>query len=203
MGRPSNAGARRSEIIQAAIRLVGQHGFAGTTTAAIARAAGLAPGLIHYHFKDKQEILLAVVEALAATAQQRLQLRLHADQEGEPLNAWIEARLGLGADAELSAVAAWVMIGREAISDPQVRAPYQAALQRELDLLRDLLTGYARAQGRQATGVDRLAISALTFAEGCFSLASATRDLLPVGFAAGALRQLLHATVASWPPGPG
>lgn len=52
----------QERIIAAARRLFGENGFRGTTTAEIARSAGVAEGSIYRYFKDKKELFVACVE---------------------------------------------------------------------------------------------------------------------------------------------
>ena len=47
---------RRDAILEAAIGVLAQHGFAAATTDAIARAAGLSKGGLYWHFKSKDDI---------------------------------------------------------------------------------------------------------------------------------------------------
>ncbi len=53
--------ARRKQILDAAIELIAEQGFARTTIKQIARRAGVADGTIYNYFKNKEDILLAVV----------------------------------------------------------------------------------------------------------------------------------------------
>ena len=62
MGRPSNAEQRRPQIVRAAVRVVARHGFDGASVQAIAKEAGLSPGLLHHHFGSKADILYAVLD---------------------------------------------------------------------------------------------------------------------------------------------
>ena len=68
MARSSNTEARRSEITAALLAVIARHGYEKATIQAIAAQAGLAPGLIHYHFKSKQEILVSLIGAIDAEA---------------------------------------------------------------------------------------------------------------------------------------
>jgi AcrR family transcriptional regulator len=56
--------ARREAILAAAVVEFAQHGFAATTTDAIARAAGLSKGGLYWHFKSKDEILVALLDQI-------------------------------------------------------------------------------------------------------------------------------------------
>ena len=76
MGRPSNTEERRQQIVAGLLRVMSERGYERASVAEIARAASLSPGLVHYHFKDKQEILLTAVEQLAARVRTRVSTRL-------------------------------------------------------------------------------------------------------------------------------
>ena len=56
---------RRAQILDAARTVLSRQGYAETSTKDIAREAGVAPGLLHYYFDSKEEILVQVVEQLA------------------------------------------------------------------------------------------------------------------------------------------
>lgn len=56
---------RREQIVQAALGLFAEKGFARTTTRDIANAAGIAEGTIYNHFASKEELLLAFVKSAA------------------------------------------------------------------------------------------------------------------------------------------
>lgn len=71
MARTPNTEARRAEITRALLTVIAQHGYERATIQSIAAQAGLAPGLIHYHFKSKQEILVSLIEMMAGVARAR------------------------------------------------------------------------------------------------------------------------------------
>jgi AcrR family transcriptional regulator len=54
---------KRERLVAAACQLLHQQGIEKTTLAEIAQAAGVPPGNVYYHFKTKDEIIAAVVEA--------------------------------------------------------------------------------------------------------------------------------------------
>lgn len=45
-------------ILDAAAESFGEQGFRGASMSAVAKAAGVSKGLLHYHFKNKEELLL-------------------------------------------------------------------------------------------------------------------------------------------------
>jgi TetR/AcrR family transcriptional repressor of bet genes len=67
VGRPSNSAERRAQIVAAMVQVVAAMGYERATVQEVARVAGLAPGLLHYHFKSKREVFLAMAEHLIAS----------------------------------------------------------------------------------------------------------------------------------------
>ncbi|MDD2540201.1 MAG: TetR/AcrR family transcriptional regulator [Desulfuromonadaceae bacterium] len=55
---------RQIQITEAALKVIGQKGINGATTAEIASAAGISEGNIYRHFKNKEEIFIAVVNKI-------------------------------------------------------------------------------------------------------------------------------------------
>ena len=54
---------RREQIIDAALRVFAEKGFAHATNSEIAREAGnMTPGLIYYYFKSKEDLLKVVLQ---------------------------------------------------------------------------------------------------------------------------------------------
>jgi len=191
MPRKPNTDARRAQIVAGLLAAMAEHGYERASIQAIGRQAGLAPGLIHYHFKNKEEILLELVRSLAGVAQARYaELAAQAQAPEARLQAWLQARLGHGPGADPQAVAAWVMIGAEAVRQPQVREVYQAALGEELALATGLLRDCLAARAKSTASAGSLAASLLAFIEGAFQLASAARGIMPEGYAAGMAQQL-------------
>ena len=58
------APGRRGEIVRAAARVLGRSGYSDSSIKQIALEAGVAPGLVHYYFASKEELLVAVVHDL-------------------------------------------------------------------------------------------------------------------------------------------
>jgi AcrR family transcriptional regulator len=55
---------RREQILDCAVRLFGEHPYAAVSTTELARAAGVARGLINHYFGTKRELYLEVVRRL-------------------------------------------------------------------------------------------------------------------------------------------
>lgn len=58
---------KREEIISAARRLFLSSGYEATAISRLAQAAGVTPNTIYWYFKDKDDVLVAVLDAELAT----------------------------------------------------------------------------------------------------------------------------------------
>jgi AcrR family transcriptional regulator len=63
---------RRQDFVEAAVRVIAEHGLADATTRRIAEAAGAPLASLHYCFRSKEELFVAVFEAQATMLGQRL-----------------------------------------------------------------------------------------------------------------------------------
>lgn len=57
---------RRQQLIDSTIAVLARKGYAGLTVAEVAKEAGLSAGIVIFHFNSKDELLGAVLGALAA-----------------------------------------------------------------------------------------------------------------------------------------
>ena len=187
MARPSNTEERRGQIVQGLLRVMAERGYERASIAEIARAAGLSAGLVHYHFTHKQEVLLALVEQLAARSAARVKARLERTRGGAraQVEAFLDAFLATGEDADPDAVAAWVTISAEAVRQPEVRAAYAKVVRADLGHLEELV---GSVLGRRRAR----AVAAGLFAaiQGYFVLAAAAPELIPPGSAAGTVKRM-------------
>ena len=77
LGKKEEAEQTRARVIDAAITLFAKRGFASTSTHDLARAIGMTPGVLYWHFADKEAILAAVLDEL----QRRLFVALTREEE--------------------------------------------------------------------------------------------------------------------------
>ena len=191
MARPTNTQQRRTEILDAFLNVMAQEGYAKATIQAIAKQAGLRSGLIHYHFKNKQEILIELVKQVSASVQERYQdLAAHANTPQEKLKAFIDARLAKGETSNPQAVAAWVVIGTEAIRQTEVREEYEKIISDQQDLLEKLIAASTSSK-RINTHIRKTAAICLAAIEGAFQLSVAAQNVMPTAYAAESLFALL------------
>ncbi|MFF0989568.1 TetR/AcrR family transcriptional regulator [Kocuria nitroreducens] len=57
---------RRTQLIDVTLELVAEHGYAGTSLARIARAAGITKGAVLYHFPSKDAVIAAARDQVLA-----------------------------------------------------------------------------------------------------------------------------------------
>src|SRR5690349_14847323 len=71
MGDEERGDRRRTQILDAAARVLADRGYHRTTVRDIAREAGIADGTIYLYFSSKQELLLALIAQLGRVAERR------------------------------------------------------------------------------------------------------------------------------------
>ena len=200
MPRPSNTDARRAQITAALLAVMARQGYEKATIQAIAAEAGLAPGLVHYHFGSKQEILVQLVHTLAGAARARAQaFAALATTPLERLDAFLQARLGLGDGASSDAVAAWVMVATEAVRQDEVRAIYRAVVAEEFARLETLLADALRQRGRDPDCAGSIAAGLMALISGAFQMSTAAPGLMPAGYAAAAAHHLAVSSIEAAP----
>lgn len=115
---PERHRRRREAVTSAAAALFAERGFARTTTAEIARAAGISTGNLFYYFPDKPAIFRAIFEQDIPTS--RALFEAHADTV-EPLTSILDVVSALAAPArEEIAPGLMVELLRQAGEDPQL-----------------------------------------------------------------------------------
>jgi AcrR family transcriptional regulator len=85
----------RARLLDAAVQVIREKGFYGTTLEEVARRAGMTRGAIYGNFKDKDELFLAVVETRwrpIVPIRQGATLKEHLRIVGEAVVAAIPAR---------------------------------------------------------------------------------------------------------------
>jgi AcrR family transcriptional regulator len=120
---------RRAQVLEAARVVFARDGFAGASTAAVAREANVTRGLVHHYFGSRRELFLGLLEELA----ERLPAAIRTDLEGLPL----EDVVRINGTALLDAVErdrdAWVALLGAAGSDPDVEQILDRARDQAID----------------------------------------------------------------------
>lgn len=184
-----NTAERRVEIVDAMLRVLADQGWAKATIARVAREAGLTPGLLHYHFQSKQEILVELVHRIETEHESRIRrLSMQATTPTQRVQAMVLAYLKAGDEADASAVATWVIIVSEAIRQPEVRDAFSDAILRLTAPMRLAIQDGLDAGEFNTGGLDAEACAAAVMAcvQGYYNLGVAARNTIPRGSAAPA-----------------
>ncbi|MCP5206506.1 MAG: TetR/AcrR family transcriptional regulator [Hahellaceae bacterium] len=192
MGRPSNTEQRKQEIVEALLRVMSECGYEKASIQIIAKEAGLAPGLIHYHFKTKQEILLALVNWIAFSATERLEkMSEEVSDPWEKLGAFINARLAKGETELPQVVSAWVVIAGESIRQPEIKEVYQGLIEKQLEMLKTLIAEVWQGKSIESKEVVHLSAIIIAAMEGAFQLSATANEIMPKNYAAQSVLALI------------
>ncbi len=156
LSKKEQAERTRAKIIDAAIRLFAKRGFASTSTQDLAKAIGMTPGVLYWHFDGKEDLLIAVLAEL-----QRRMLAL-LDQEAESakglaIGDTIQAMIARVADVVVRFQENLLLvgvIGAEATdSNPRVEKALREVYGQFAQVMRGLLERAAK-EGLVDAGVD-------------------------------------------------
>jgi len=139
---------RRHELIRATIAVIARQGYTGTTLAQVAKQAGVATGLVNFHFQSKERLFRETFLHLSAEYEE-VWLRHLEEAGGDPrrrLDAMIEAYFDRRIFTR-EKLAVWFTFW----SDAALRDRYRAAATRvERRYLAEMDAGIAALIGRGA-----------------------------------------------------
>ena len=184
------------------MRALAEHGYAGSSVASIAREAGLAPGLVHYYFGSKQEMLLELLESIRTAIRARRDERLEraGDDPRARLFALTDALLEHDPSGGTAPVeATWIVIAAEAVHQPAVREAYGAMLVELVDRLETGLREVLRAEKRVVRDVRSLAAAIAAGIQGVYQMDAAAPGTARRGSSAPALRHMVAGLIEAQP----
>lgn len=120
--RPSS----RTEILDAAMRVVDAEGGAEITYESVAREAGLTKAGLMYHFPSKDALMIGVIEHVIARWQAELREELGVPFEESTLAQRVQAFVGFAGEGGVKQ--GDFVIFAEAVRRPQLSAPWLAYL---------------------------------------------------------------------------
>lgn len=168
---PRPATDKRQRLTAAAATLVREHGMDGATIAAIADAAGVAPGSVYYYFKSKDEVAQAVADAALSRRRAELAEWSESATPADRLRAYVAAM----ADRKSHALAGDTSVGLALL----LRTSTPNAAQTAADVVRET-TEWAATQytelGFAGDAAAARALHLVTGIEGAAALAHATGD---------------------------
>jgi AcrR family transcriptional regulator len=142
------APARRQALIETAVRVFSSGGYRGSTTADIARAAGVSEPILYRHFESKRDLYLAAVDHVWQEVRRKWEAAIAAEPDPRRwLAVCADSYLTIGRDKAVLAEL-WVQALAEANADPELRRH----LRRHMKDVHGFLTGVIR-RSQEAGGV--------------------------------------------------
>jgi AcrR family transcriptional regulator len=144
---------RRASVLHTACGLFAGRSFRGTTTADIAREAGVTEPVLYRHFASKRDLYLACLDAVWVRVQALWEKAL--EREPEPSN-WLraigKAYLEERGAARIVMVDLWIQALTEAADDPEIRRALRGQLRDVHKFVTDVIR---RAQAAGGIVADR------------------------------------------------
>lgn len=93
--------ATRNDLINIARRLFSEHGFSGTALSDIQQASGMTKGAFYHHFRSKEDMALALLDAVRDDyARQLIEPAMAAKTPGQRLVALLDGLVALNRQPE-------------------------------------------------------------------------------------------------------
>ncbi len=194
----------RARILDVAMHLVGEIGYAGATNGRIAEAANLTRGAMLYHFPDRESLVEAVVAHIQTLRTQLLETAAATAPRGpDRTDHAIDAYWRLLHDPSFVAFAE---LERAARTDPLVQARVaeaQAAFDRAEvgDHLFDLVQGGTGARLQAGRDLARFMLEGLAQARLAYDAEARTENLLAVVKRAARMLNRKGSEQDLWPEG--
>lgn len=108
--------ATRAKLLEAAVRVLVRHGYAGAATTRIVEEAGVSRGAMLHHFPTKAQLMQAVLEHVLAVRERAFHDALAQADDEDPVSRVIDAFWGaVGAE---EAFVPWIELTVAARTDP-------------------------------------------------------------------------------------
>lgn len=176
----------RQNIATAMAELLPRYGYRGTSIKRLANHADLRPGLVHYYYKSKADILAVVIEQAAEQLHERIDQAVDCSASQDvQLDQWIDATLGLHRPPASASMATWCTVVAEAPAHPEIVSLVNdalATLQQSLEQVLGPLVADSDLQHASA--------SILSLVHGYWLLGRPAHSVIPTGSAAPAAKRL-------------
>jgi AcrR family transcriptional regulator len=134
------AAERRQALIETAIRVFSDGSYRGTTTAEIAREAGVSEPILYRHFGSKRELYLAALDHVWGKARASWEQALESTDDVRDAFARMGRAHVAVHDCKFQMAELWVQALSEAAEDPELRRH----LRRHMREVHDFIAGVIR-----------------------------------------------------------
>jgi AcrR family transcriptional regulator len=154
----------KERIIAAASKVLAEKGYEATTLREISREAQAAPGLVHYYFGGKDELLVEVLQAAGQRFHQRMERlvqQVHAEQSLEAFLTQLYERVELEPEVYRLRYESFSLGLHNPLIEPRVR---ERLAQRRGELgsvIAKVLENSEGAEGAQRSSLDPTLLAAL------------------------------------------
>jgi AcrR family transcriptional regulator len=133
------AAERREALIETAIKVFSDGSYRGTTTAEIARAAGISEPILYRHFTSKRALYLAALDHVWSKARASWERALEStDNVREALDAMGRGHVTVR-DCKFQMAELWVQALGEAAEDPELRKHLRRHMREVHDFMADVI----------------------------------------------------------------
>lgn len=143
---------RRTQIMQAAVRVIARDGVRGLRVEKLAAEAGVSTALIYYHFHDRDGIVRAAFEQINRTAEAYTEPRADADGPRAQLQAMLLDEIQDTDEVRTTSIA-WGELRASAVFESALREDLRAATDSWDRDVAALIERIPAAAGRDAAGI--------------------------------------------------
>lgn len=131
---------RKAQLLDTAVRVFAKYGYSGTTTAELAKAAGISEPIIYRHFESKRDLFIALVELTGRETLENWEKELAAVKDhGERLMRLIRANPMVTAKGHVRYRV--IVAAMTEVEEPEI----QAALQHHIEKLHAFIAREVRS----------------------------------------------------------
>jgi AcrR family transcriptional regulator len=154
-GRTNSRGeATRDQILEAAVELLGERGYAGLSISAVCDRADVAPTAIYWHFDNKAGLMEAVIARIGGYSDRILAEVAAAEKPAERLDRLIAGIRALVTTQPLGSLTGVALVGEGRHVTPELRDALRRAREREFEAI---AAGFAAALGAEHAAGETLA----------------------------------------------
>jgi TetR/AcrR family transcriptional repressor of bet genes len=193
MARPSNRDERRAQIADTFVTVMAERGYDGASIQEIAARAGIASGILHYHFRSKLDIMLHALERLSEQHLQRVEDAMNAAgaSSWDRVRAFVGLHVGKGSLRERDQMAFWVVATGEALRNQEVAVAVDRLLGSLVHRLRvELNRGIDDIELSGLVDVEAASSAIVAAIQGYLVMAAVARAHIPAGSAQGQMEAM-------------
>ena len=192
----------KERIIAAASKVLAEKGYEATTLREISREAQAAPGLVHYYFGGKDELLVEVLQAAGQRFHQRMERlvqQVPAERSLEAVLTQLRERVDLEPDVYRLRYESFSLGLHNPVIEPKVRERLAQRRNEIGSVMAKVLENMERTDGAQRSSLDPTLLAALLISifDG-LALQKIMDPTFDLEAAYHLLAQMLHALLGSF-----